>query len=87
MFGKLKKKAPKINLAPPKEPRQLAEIEQEYAKLAQEAGAVQYQVFVLGEQLKQINARMLEVNKEANERNKLTEAAKAEEKAEGSENV
>lgn len=70
-----KKKQPKMLQAPP--PRELKDIQNEYNQLSLRAGQCQYQTFVLGKDLEQINHRLVQVNQEAAERNKLDAAAKA----------
>jgi len=65
----------KIN---PTAPRAFKEIEQEYQMLSAQAANAQYKVFVHSEELKKINKRLMEVNQEAAERQKLDELAQAE---------
>jgi len=70
----------KISLpAPPPAPRALADITAEYQQKAIEAGQSQYQAFVHSEDVKSLNRRLLELNREAAERNKLDAEAKKEE--------
>ena len=53
------------------EPRALEELQKEYQSLSAQAANAQYLVFVHSKQLDQINQRLLEVNQEADARNKL----------------
>lgn len=66
-------------VANPKAPRELKEIQAEYNQLSARAGQNQYQTYVLTEDLKQINKRLVEVNQEAAHRNKLDAEKKAQE--------
>lgn len=52
-------------------PRDLKDIQVEYNQLSLRAGQNQYQSYVLAQDLKGINQRLVEVNQEAAERNKL----------------
>ncbi len=61
-----------------KEPRQLAEIENEYARAANQAGQVQYQLFVYGKELEVLNEKMLELNREGKARKDLDAKANPE---------
>ncbi len=72
-----RKKKVKLPQAP--EPRELKVIQDEYNQLSLRAGQNQYQTFVLGQDLNQINQRLVEVNQEAAHRNKLDAAIKAKE--------
>ena len=62
------------------EPRELKDIKAEYDQLTSRAGQAQYMVYVYGKELDQSNRRMLEVNQEAEVRQRmdraLAEAAK-----------
>lgn len=53
-----------------KKERSLEEIKQEYLNVASGAGTLQYQIVIFGEQLKQINNKMIELNNEAAEAQK-----------------
>lgn len=57
------------------EPRALKDIQAEYNQVTSIAGTKQYQMFVLENELKQINTKMLELNKEGDVRIKLDKAA------------
>lgn len=62
-------------------PRALEEIQAEYGRTASQAGALQYQLFILEQELQSLNNRMLQLNREGAERNKLNEESKAKESA------
>lgn len=55
-------------------PRALDAIRQEYGGLCARAGEIQYQLSIGQEDLRRVNARLLEVNTEAAERKALDEA-------------
>lgn len=55
----------------PKDPRAKEEIEREYSELKSRAGETQYLAMVYEKTLANINARMLEINYEAEARKKL----------------
>lgn len=74
-----KKKQVKLPKVEVPSPRKLEEIQAEYNQLSARAGQNQYQSYVLAEDLKSLNRRLVEVNQEAAERNKLDAAAKAKE--------
>lgn len=57
-----------------KKERKLEEIKQEYLSVAASAGTLQYQIVIFGEQLKQINNKMIELNNEAAEAQKREQA-------------
>lgn len=78
MTGKPKNQPRKISLAP-KPPRALPDIQAEYQQTALQAGQTQYQAFVHSEDLNSLNKKLLDLNREAAERNRLDqEAAKKE---------
>jgi len=61
----------------PKEPRQLEEIRKEYNEVLNKAGQSNYQSFVYSEEAKIYNARLLELNQEANARTSIDAQAAA----------
>lgn len=69
----------KVDLTP-KAPRTMEEIQKAYAEEVARAGQTQYQVYVFTEDLKQINLRLLDINKEAARRQAL-DAQQAADKA------
>lgn len=71
MLNRLRRnKDKKVSLTPPA-PRTIEEITKEYQQVSFEAGAAQYQEFVYGEQVKNLNQRLLSLNREADARKKL----------------
>ena len=60
------------------EPRDKAAINKEYSEIVGKSGQTQYLVYVYGKELEQLNGRLLELNQEAAERNKLDTAASKE---------
>lgn len=82
MLRSLRRKAAKADLgkAPSNQPapRKLEEIQADYAKAVSDSGQVQYQVFVYGEELKQLNHKLLQLNQEAARRAQLDKEEKAE---------
>lgn len=71
------KGAKKVSL--PKVPRELNVIQAEYGQLAAKCGQVQYQIFVMEQELKQTNEQMLELNREGAARNELDKNKQVEE--------
>lgn len=63
------------------EPRQLAEIQQQYQEGCLRAGQLQYQVSVLTQDLATLNEDLLSINKEAALRQQLDKAAQQTETA------
>lgn len=61
----------KVNQPKPPAPRQIAEIETEYAKLASQVGQAQYQAYIMTEEVRLLNQQILRLNQEASERRKL----------------
>jgi hypothetical protein len=59
-------------------PRQLDQINAEWTQRCNEAGQVQYQLLVLQEQLKRLNAVLASLNQEGAARNELSKQAKGE---------
>lgn len=78
MTGKPKNQPRQISLPAPRPPRAMADIQAEYQQTALQAGQAQYQVFVHQEDVKNINKKLLELNREASVRNKLDAEAKKE---------
>lgn len=72
-FKNTSKKAIKVEEKPP---RDIKDIQADYAKLTQQAGHVQYQIYALGQTLELMNKDMLNLNREGDARNKADEAAK-----------
>jgi hypothetical protein len=70
--SKNKQKAP--------QPREMKEITAEYNTTASQAGTVQYQIKVYQSQLEQLNQKMLNLNNEGAERQRLDAQTKKEEK-------
>lgn len=58
-------------------PRQLPEIQKEYGELINQVGQLQYQRFVLQQELDVNNAKLIQVNNEAAVRIALDKAAEA----------
>lgn len=56
------------------EPREIDAIQADYGQAASKAGEVQYQIFILESELKQLNEQMLDFNREGAARNKLNKA-------------
>lgn len=75
-FKRKKDKFPK-----PSGPRAMKEIQSEYQQASAQAANAQYQVFVHGKSLNLINQRLLELNQEADVRQKLDASVKAEQEA------
>ena len=67
------KKAQAVDKAP--EPRAIAEIQKEYQQVALNAGAAQYQAMIHGEEVKNRNKRLLQLNQEAAQRQALDKQA------------
>jgi hypothetical protein len=65
-FKRKKDKFPKQSA-----PRTMDAIKQEYAELRARSGELQYQVFIGERNLTEINARLVQVHNEANEREAL----------------
>ncbi len=61
-------------------PRSLDEIQKEYAEVSTRAGQAQYQAYVMQKDLEELNRRLLTLNQEAHERNRLDNEAKLEAK-------
>lgn len=77
MTGKPKNRPRQISLpAPQTTPRNLEAIQADYQQTALQAGQSQYQVFVHSEDLKSLNQKLLNLNREAAERNRLDQEAK-----------
>ncbi len=64
----------KNKIAPPVPPRDLEEIQKEYAKLSSQFAAVEYQVKVYADEGKRLYGLMRVLNDEAHERQKLNAA-------------
>lgn len=62
----------KVGFGKNKAPRTLEEINKEYSQASGKAANTQYLIYVYTKELEQVNKRMLELNQEAAERNKLT---------------
>lgn len=60
-------------------PRALVDIQAEYGQLSAQAAQVQYQTFVLKQELENINNRLMQLNREGAARNKLDQDAAAKE--------
>lgn len=71
MSNKSARPGTKVKLDQPKQVRQIDEIRKEYDLLRAQAGDVQYQLFVLTEELKRLNLNMVQANQEAAERNRI----------------
>ncbi len=71
---KKKNKFPTENVA-----RSMDEINQDYARALGEAGQKQYVITVVQRELEELNKKLLSLNLEAAERNKLDAAAKPQE--------
>lgn len=71
-------KAPEVK---PRVPRELKEIEAEYAQTSLQAGQAQYQAYVYQAELDQLNVKLLSLNREAADRNNLNKEAEAKEEA------
>lgn len=79
MSGKPKNRPRQIGLPAPRIPRTIAQIQDEFNKIALEAGQAQYHVYVYTNDVKEKNEKMRDLNMEAAERNRLdAEAAKKE---------
>lgn len=79
MTGKPRNQPRQVSLPAPQPPRAVADIQVEYQTTALQAGQAQYQAFVYSEDLKSLNKKLLALNREAAERNKLdAEAPKKE---------
>lgn len=72
-FRKTKQDKPAL----PEGPRQLPEIQKEYGELINQVGQLQYQRFVLKQELDVNNAKLIQVNNEAAVRIALDKAAEA----------
>lgn len=70
LLNKLKKQ--------PAGPRSLAEIQQEFQQLSSQASNMQYQIYAHGINLKNVNERLAQVHKEADDRQKLDAEVKKE---------
>ncbi len=79
-FFKGKGKKPADKSMTPSEPRPIADIQKEYQQVALNAGAAQYQAFVHGEEVKNLNKRLLSLNQEAGARQALDKQKAAEAK-------
>ena len=64
--------------ASPQAPRSMQELEKEFQSLSAQAANAQYKVYIHGEELKELNKRLVQVNQEAAERSKLDAAVKTE---------
>lgn len=62
----------------PAAPRKIEEIRTVYDQLRAQSGDVQYQLFVLAEELKRLNSGLVSLNQEAAARNKLDSETKTE---------
>ena len=59
------------------DPRKMDEIQKEYGQLCNQAGQLEYQIYVLTQDLEKINESLVKVNHEAAARQKLDKEAPA----------
>ena len=62
----------------PSVPRAMEDIQRDHARLAMQAGGVQYQISVLGEELKTLNEQIKRLNNEGYARQQLDSTKKTE---------
>lgn len=67
----------KVKLPPPAPPRPMEEIAKAYQEVCNQAGQVQYQVFVHTQELERLNKVLISINQEAAARTELNKKAEA----------